>query len=125
MQAAGRVRNPQFKPSQRVRHKREFDLVYRQSRRFSDGMFTVLVRANTLGRPRLGLSIPARAVGNSVSRNRIKRVVRESFRLNQHSLPAYDLVVNARNAARNALNRQLSDSLQRQWRNVIAACANP
>jgi ribonuclease P protein component len=119
-----------FQPFQRIRHKSEFDSVYRQpgqAQRFSDGLFTVLARPNVhpefKGRPRLGLSIAARAVGNSVRRNRIKRLVRESFRLHQHRLPAFDLVVNARNAASKAPNRQVSESLEKHWRNVIITCA--
>jgi len=38
---------------------------------------------NSLNLPRLGVSVP-KACGNAVVRNRIKRVIRESFRVNQH-----------------------------------------
>jgi ribonuclease P protein component len=46
-----------------------------------------------LPHPRLGMSVN-RKVGNAVRRNRIRRLIRESFRLMQHDFPAgYDLVV--------------------------------
>jgi ribonuclease P protein component len=46
-----------------------------------------------LGHPRLGISTP-RAVGTAPKRNRIKRLIRESFRLMQHDFPrGYDLLV--------------------------------
>lgn len=48
---------------------------------------------NALGHHRLGLTVPRR-VGNAVRRNRIKRLLREAFRLSQHELPgALDVVV--------------------------------
>ena len=50
-------------------------------------------RPNGLDLPRLGLSVAA-SVGSAVKRNRIKRLLREAFRLGQHDWPAaYDLVV--------------------------------
>jgi len=70
------------------------------------------------------LAIAARIVGNAVRRNRIKRLVRESFRQHQHELPAVDLVVNARSAARDADNAAITRSLERHWRAVVKQCAS-
>jgi ribonuclease P protein component len=97
--------------------------VYRQARRSGDALFTVLTRDNALATARLGLSMPARVVGNAVRRNLVKRLVRESFRLHQHDLPAADIVVNARSAVRTADNNAILRSLERHWQNVSLACA--
>jgi ribonuclease P protein component len=96
--------------------------VYKQARRSGDALFTVLARSNTT-LARLGLSIPARAVGNAVRRNLVKRLIRESFRKHQHGLPAADIVVNARSAVRTADNNAILRSLERHWQAVTTACA--
>lgn len=111
-----------FTPAQRIRHKSEFDRVYSGAQRFTDGFFAVFVRPGDTAQPRLGLSIAARIVGNSVRRNRVKRLIRESFRQHQHELPAVDIVVNARNGARAADNRTIIQSLEQHWRTVIKRC---
>jgi ribonuclease P protein component len=113
-----------FKPAQRLKAKSEFDRVYRDARRFADGSFAIFTRSNDGGIPRLGLSIAARVIGNAVRRNRIKRLVRESFRQHQHELPAVDIVVNARSGARDANNASIVRSLEKHWRAVIRQCAS-
>jgi ribonuclease P protein component len=117
-----------FKPAQRLRRKSEFDYVYRDARRSADAFFAVFTRAPGTAPsqpiPRLGLAIAARIIGGSVRRNRIKRLVRESFRQHQHELPAVDIVVNARNGARDADNVAIVRSLEKHWRAVIKQCAS-
>lgn len=112
-----------FQPAQRLRHKSEFDRVYRDSRRSTDGCFAILTRNSGGTIPRLGLSIAARIIGNAVRRNRIKRLIRESFRQHQHELPAVDIVVNARSGARDADNAAIVRSLEKHWRTIVKQCA--
>lgn len=42
---------------------------------------------------RLGLAIPKKHIKKAVDRNRLKRLVRESFRINQENLGSFDVVV--------------------------------
>ena len=81
--------------SRHLRLPAEFSAVYEAKTRESRGPLTVYALPNELGHPRLGMSV-GRKVGTAVRRNRIRRLIRESFRLLQHDLPAgtgYDLVV--------------------------------
>jgi ribonuclease P protein component len=102
----------------RLRRKSDFDAAYARGRRLGDGFFTVIATANELGAPRLGLAVAVRAAGGAVARNRLRRIIRESFRLNQHALPALDLVVSARPKAREVPARALHESLAALWRKL-------
>src|ERR1700685_896451 len=84
----------------RLRRKCDFDAVYARRRRIGDGFSAVTVPSNKAGAPRLGLAVAVRTAGGAVARNRIRRVIRESFRLHQAQIPAVDVVVSARAAAR-------------------------
>ena len=79
--------------SRHLRLPSEFVAVYDAKTRESRGPLTVYSLRNDLGFPRLGMSV-SRKVGTAVRRNRIRRLIRESFRLLQHDLPqGYDWVV--------------------------------
>ena len=107
-----------FEPRQRLHQPAEFREVKRRGRKFADAFFSLSVLANHETYPRLGLSIATRTFGTAVSRNRIKRLARESFRLNQHSLPPVDVTVSARDAARAAKLGVLRASLEQHWKSI-------
>jgi ribonuclease P protein component len=83
----------------RLTRARQFDAVFAAKVRATAGPLVVWGAPNDVGHPRLGLAISRRA-GNAAVRNRIRRLLRESFRLLRHALPStdrgYDLVVGAR-----------------------------
>jgi ribonuclease P protein component len=78
---------------------------------------------NDKGGPRLGLAVAVRTAGGGVERNRIRRIIRESFRLHQHELPSVDLIVSARGRAKDAPPRELRTSLAELWKKVTEQCA--
>jgi ribonuclease P protein component len=82
----------------------------------------MLVCPNQLKHPRLGLAIAARIVPTAVGRNRIKRLIRESFRAHQAELPAADIVLNARAGARLASNVHIVNRLEEYWRIAVRLC---
>jgi ribonuclease P protein component len=111
-----------FGRPQRILKAGEFETIYAGRRRVVDSCFAVNFTANDLGLARLGLSVGAKAVGNAVARNRVKRVVRESFRRAAGDLAGIDLVVGARNGARTAHNARLRESLDGLWKQVREQC---
>jgi ribonuclease P protein component len=90
------VRPRGFPPALRIRKGAEFDRVFREGGRSGDSLLVVHVLPNGGPEPRLGLAV-GRTVGGSVVRNRVKRLLREAFRLRRGELPAaHDLVVVAK-----------------------------
>ena len=112
-----------FAPRKRLLSPKDYERVYALRQRVSDSFFSVNYAPSDTGHPRLGLSVGAKMVGNAVARNRVKRTVRDSFRLHQHQLPSVDLVVGARAMVRTAHNARLRESLADLWKKIATQCA--
>lgn len=103
---------------QRLRRSDDFRAVFAQPTRSADPFFAVLAGPPRMGPARLGLAISKKCARRAVDRNRIKRIVRESFRLAAADLPPVDLVVLCRAAAQRGLNDRLFRSLTQHWQRI-------
>ncbi|MBT8135642.1 MAG: ribonuclease P protein component [Gammaproteobacteria bacterium] len=108
----------------RLATREDFDRVFKNcSSRSTDALFTVLALPNDHTYPRLGLAVSKKAAGNAVRRHRLKRRVRESFRLNQHALPGTDIVVIARPGVSRHDGQKVASSLAAHWNRISEKCA--
>ncbi|MES2819320.1 MAG: ribonuclease P protein component [Pseudomonadota bacterium] len=85
----------------------------------------LLARDNDLEHPRLGLVIGKKSVKLSVERNRIKRVIRETFRLNQDALIGWDIVVVARKGLGDVQNPELIQQFGKLWKRLARSRPGP
>ena len=102
----------------RVRRAGDFVALRQASGRLGGRCFSVRWRPNGLDHARLGLAISKRVSKRAVERNRIKRLVRESFRRARHGLPPIDLVVMAREAAAGVPGPELLAEIDALWRRL-------
>jgi len=85
-----------FGKTERVRKKKNYVTIYQKGVRVHSSNFTVILNPNPSGEKRLGLAV-SKKVGNAATRNRIKRLLREFFRLNKDTLPdSKDMVIIAK-----------------------------
>jgi len=111
-----------FRRELRLRGRSAFKHVHEARVRRESGPLLVYARPNTLDFSRIGLAI-GRAVGGAVDRNRIKRRLREAFRLNRHDWPVgFDWMVVVRPHEPATIERyadllnELTTILDREWK---------
>ena len=116
-----------FSRQSRLLKPAEFKSVFQQPIRSGDDCFRILARANGIRRNRLGMAVAKKACPLAVGRNRIKRVIRESFRsqmvglVNQETL---DFVVLPNVIAAKQSNKALDESLSTHWQRLIRKAEN-
>jgi ribonuclease P protein component len=102
----------------------DYKYVFDDPVRSSDRYFTVLARTSPADCSRLGTAFTKKRVRLAVSRNRLKRISRESFRqLRFSSECKLDFIVLAGPHSTKATNQQLFNSLENHWSRLIEKCA--
>jgi ribonuclease P protein component len=75
---------------------REFKRLYLKGKCEADSLLAIYVRKNNLGNNRLGITVNAKH-GSAVKRNRVRRRIKEAYRLNEQLLKkGFDIVIVAR-----------------------------
>lgn len=102
-----------FTKTQRLLTKSSYDRVFSQANKLTTPEFILLYRENTLGHSRLGLAISKKSIAKAHDRNRMKRLIRESFR--QANLPNVDLILLAKAGVKNVTNTVVLTNLGKLW----------
>ncbi|MFL0197914.1 ribonuclease P protein component [Clostridium sp. WILCCON 0269] len=96
----------------RIKKNAEFRAVYKRGKSLSNNLLVLYVYINKKSINRLGVSV-SKKVGKSVVRNRIKRLIKESFRLNSKNIKnGYDLVFIARKLSNGKSYIEISNSVK-------------
>ena len=113
-------RSQSFRRDQRLLTAKDYKRVFARAERSVDRYWTVLARPQAGNKPRLGLAIAKKVVRDASARNRLKRLVRESFRHRATEMLSLDFVVLVRRDAMRATNAALYGSLDKHWRRLCA-----
>ena len=83
---------------------------------------TLLAKHNESACPRIGITLAKKRVKFAHDRNRIKRVIRESFRHNKHQLPHVDIVLIGKSGLDKLTNDEIFALLNKLWKKISHRC---
>jgi ribonuclease P protein component len=104
-----------FSREDRLVSKHDFQSVFAQPAKMSRSYLTVLYRPNSFGRPRLGLMVGKKYFKRAVDRNRVRRVLRESFRQRKSQMKGLDIVLIVRSECAVLSAKALREKVDRLW----------
>lgn len=109
-----------FPAARRLKTAAQFKAVFDSgSPRLHAGTLTFIVAHQPQLGPRLGLIVAKRVAARAVTRNRLKRLIREAFREHQALLAGVDVIVMAKPGSGQAQGAQIRADLQRGWEKII------
>ncbi|MEI4269792.1 MAG: ribonuclease P protein component [Candidatus Dasytiphilus stammeri] len=106
-----------FPKKLRLDNDKKFRDVFRNSKSIFITDITILYRTNFLEYPRVGICISKKVIKRAHERNRIKRLIRESFRLHQNYLRSIDFIIIIKKSLINKNNHSILNILKILWKN--------
>ena len=100
-----------------------FEYVFNNAIPAVSPQITLLARTNNINNPRLGITLAKKRVKQANERNRIKRIIRESFRLQKQKIPNVDIVVVGKTGLDKLSNQELFSLLNKLWKKLAQRCA--
>lgn len=96
----------------RIKRNSDFQAIYKNGKSVANRQFVVYTYKNKdLKHFRLGISV-SKKLGNAVTRNRIKRAIRENFKVHKQNIIAKDIIVIARQPAKDMNTLEIQSSLE-------------
>lgn len=99
----------------RLTRKQDFQHVFAKPEKVTRKHMLALYRTNSLPHARLGIIIAKHLAKRAVDRNRIRRLVRESFRCHKDNLAGLDIVLMVRAGWQILDNQALRDEVEQLW----------
>ncbi len=97
---------------------KDFKRLYLRGESFASGYTVLYALKNRAGNSRLGLTV-SKSAGKAVVRNRLKRLMRESYRLLEDKVqPGFDIIIVARNRAVGKTQAQMQKDIEYAMRKL-------
>lgn len=104
---------------EKIRKDQEFRRIYRTGSSMANRLLIIYVVKTDREVTRVGFTVSKKKIGKSVDRNRVKRLMRESYRLNKGRFKTgYDIVLVAREGCRSASYQEIESALLHVFRKM-------
>lgn len=107
-----------FPKFHRLLKSKQFKIVFDGTHKIRNKYLLVFATKNNFDYPRLGLAISKKSVKLAVNRNRIKRIIRNEFRLHKNLLNGFDIIIVSKPLINDLANNELKEILVQEWKKL-------
>lgn len=111
-----------FVSKQRVRRASEFSVIFKKGKSFTEGCFVCHALKTERDYARLGIVINKRHAHLATTRNHIRRLIRERFRLLQHQLTGFDVVISLRSSLDKNTVEEKAQCIEKLFSQLLMHC---
>ncbi len=101
-------------------NKLNFNDVLSSTTRSEDGLFSVFFVKSKINYCRLGVSLPKKIIAKATTRNKIKRIIIESFSVFFQATKGIDIVVRAKKEPQQNTSDKILQSLEQHWITIMS-----